>query len=155
MWGRKQVQKPKHCLKCQCFGKHQAVKCASIHDVCGQCGRQHRTSLCDENAREKWECSNCKATGNNTYKGHRVVDRRCLIFLKQVDRMNNTQQENRYRYFCTNLATWEINEHSGSGEQNMSDSQGQEQVDGQQKWELARGRLGGGKRGKGGSNMQR
>lgn len=44
---------------------------------------------------------------------------------------------------------------SVSSEQNMSDSQGQEQVGGQQKWEIARGRLGGGKRGEGGGNTQR
>lgn len=111
VWGRKQVQELKHCLKCQCFGEHRAAKCASIHDVCGWCGRQHRTRLCDENTREKWECSNCKATGNNTYKGQGTADRRCLIFLKRVNRMNNTRQENRYRDFCTtNPATWEINE---------------------------------------------
>ena len=35
VWGRKQVQEPRRCLKCQCFGEHKAAKCHSIHEVCG------------------------------------------------------------------------------------------------------------------------
>ena len=35
VWGRKQVQEPRRCLKCQCFGEHKAGKCHSIHNVCG------------------------------------------------------------------------------------------------------------------------
>jgi hypothetical protein len=27
VWGRKQVQEPKRCLKCQCFGEHKAIDC--------------------------------------------------------------------------------------------------------------------------------
>lgn len=156
VWGRKQVQEPKRCLKCQCFGEHRAAKCASIHDVCGRCGRQHRTSSCDENAKDKWECSNCKAMGNSTHKGHGAADRRCPIFLSRVSRMNNTRQENRYKYFCTtDPATWETFERN-TAEQNDADLRGSEQRGGGQKWEEVRGgRRGGGKKGEVSGNTQK
>ena len=35
VWGRKQVQELRRCLKCQCFGEHKAGECCLIHDVCG------------------------------------------------------------------------------------------------------------------------
>ena len=35
VWGRKQVQELRRCLKCQCFVEHKAAKCHSIHEVCG------------------------------------------------------------------------------------------------------------------------
>jgi hypothetical protein len=153
VWGRKQVQEPKRCLKCQCFGEHKAVKCGSIHDVCGRCGKQHRTSLCAENAKEKWECSNCKAMGNESHKGHGAADRRCPVFLARVDRMNKTRQENKYKYFCTtDPATWETYEHNDqdNDEQNKVDSHTQGQKGGSQRWEVAGARKGGGKKGGGG-----
>ena len=90
VWGRKQVQEPKRCLKCQCFGEHKDEKCALIHNVCGRCDSQHRTSLCAKEDKTKWECSNCKAAGNGGHKGHGAADRRCPIFLVRVDRMSIT-----------------------------------------------------------------
>lgn len=148
--GRKQLeaQEPKHCLKCQCFGEHKAARCASIHEVCGRCGKQHRTSLCDENNKEKWECStrNCKAAGNGRSKGHGAADRRCPVFLNRVDktRMNNTRHENRYRYFCTtDPATWETYEQHNHEEHQMPDSQGQSQWSEVHRRGVGRGRLGG------------
>ena len=27
VWGRKQIQEPRRCLKCQCFGEHKAIEC--------------------------------------------------------------------------------------------------------------------------------
>ena len=48
VWGRKQVQEPRRCLKCQCFGEHKAAECKLIHDVYGRCGKHHRTSVCSE-----------------------------------------------------------------------------------------------------------
>ena len=179
VWGRKQVQEPKRCLKCQCFGEHKAAKCASIHDVCGRCGNQHRTSLCTEDDKGKWECSNCKATGNGGHKGHGAADRRCPIFLARVDRMNNTRQENRYKYFCTtDPATWETHQPNGydktvrpdshmqgpgdypchtRDEQNGGDPHTQGYNGGSQGWQMAGGRKGGGKKGgrEAGSNTQR
>ena len=172
VWGRKQVQEPKRCLKCQCFGEHKAAKCASIHDVCGRCGSQHRTSLCTEDDKEKWECSNCKATGNGSHKGHGAADRRCPIFLARVDRMNNTRQENKYKYFCTtDPATWETHQPSGYDKSARTDSHMQGPRDeqdggdphmqgyngGSQGWQVAGGRKGGGKKGgrEADSNTQR
>ena len=154
VWGRKQVQEPKRCLKCQCFGEHKAAKCASIHDVCGRCGRQHRTSLCTENGKEKWECSNCKATGNGGFKGHGAADRRCPIFLARVDRMNRVRQENKYRYFCTtDPATWETHEFSSHDKQKETNLHMQEQGGGPRATEaVGDGRRGGRKGAEGGSS---
>ena len=156
VWGRKQIQEPKRCLKCQCFGEHKAAQCASIHDVCGRCGQQHRTGLCAENGRDKWECSNCKAVSNGKHRGHGAADRRCPIFLMRVDRMNRTWQENKYKFFCTSdPATWELHEHGRVEEQIVTDSRGQVQRGGTQRTGEARGRLGGGKKGEGGGNVQK
>ena len=179
VWGRKQVQEPKRCLKCQCFGEHKAAKCESINDVCGRCGSQHRTSLCKEDDKGKWECSNCKATGNGSHKGHGAADRRCPIFLVRADRMNNTRKENKYKYFCTtDPATWETHQYNGYDKTARSDSHMQGPGDhpghtrdeqdegdphmqgyngGSQGWQVAGGRKGGGtKGGRGaGSNTQR
>ena len=65
MWGRKQVQEPRRCLKCQCYGDHKAAKCRSIHEVCGRCGDQHRTSKCSKTDRSHFLCSNCKAASHD------------------------------------------------------------------------------------------
>jgi hypothetical protein len=35
VWVRKQLQEPKQCLKCQCFGEHKAASCVSRYEVCG------------------------------------------------------------------------------------------------------------------------
>lgn len=70
VWARKQLQEPRRCLKCQCFGEHRAAKCASIHEVCGRCGRQHRTSDCQEVDQSTFECSNCKTANNGKHGGH-------------------------------------------------------------------------------------
>ena len=101
---------------CQCFGEHKAAKCTSIHDVCSRCSSQHRTSLCTEDNKGKWEMGMLQLQGYRQWgsQGHRAVDRRCLIFLAQVDRMNNTRQENKYKYFCTtDPATWETHQPNG------------------------------------------
>ncbi|KAF8804013.1 hypothetical protein BYT27DRAFT_7073598, partial [Phlegmacium glaucopus] len=107
VWARKQLQEPSRCLKCQCFGEHRAAKCASIHEVCGRCGKQHRTSDCQEADQNAFECSNCKAADNGKHAGHGASDRRCPVFLERVDRMNQLCRENRYRFFCTaDPSTW-------------------------------------------------
>lgn len=151
VWGRKQAQEPKRCLKCQCFGEHKAAKCASIHEVCGRCSKQHRTSSCEENSKDRWECSNCKAAGNGNHKGHGAADRRCPIFLNRVERMYTTRQENRYKFFCTNdPATWETHERYNAGEQHTADLHEQGRKEDDQRRKAAKGRLGGGERGDGG-----
>ena len=156
VWGRKQAQEPKRCLKCQCFGEHKAAKCVSVHEVCGRCGGRHRTSLCEENDKGKWECSNCRTAGNGKHKGHGAADRRCQIFLNRVDRMNKSRQENQYRFFCTtDPATWETYEQRSNEGQHTPDSHGQNQAGDKQGRGGARGRLGGGKRGEGGGAVHK
>ncbi|KAF8800488.1 hypothetical protein BYT27DRAFT_7057547, partial [Phlegmacium glaucopus] len=107
VWARKQLQEPSRCLKCQCFGEHRAAKCASIHEVCGRCGKQHRTSDCQEVDQTVFECSNCKTANNGKHGGHGAVDRRCPVFLERVERVNRLCRENKYRFFCTaDPKTW-------------------------------------------------
>jgi hypothetical protein len=70
--------------------------------------------------------------------------------------MNNSRQENGYKYFCTtDPATWETHEHNTYAEQNADDLREPEQGGGLRKWEEARGRLTGRKRGGGGGNTQK
>ena len=149
VWGRKQVQEPRRCLKCQCFGQHKAAQCTSTVEFCGWCGSQHRMSDCAEKDKESMECSNCKAVANGKQKGHGAADRRCPIFLNRVDRMNKTWKENTYKYFCTaNPVTWETSLENYEGDQNMLDAQG---YGSDPQWqEGARGRLGRGNGGEGG-----
>ena len=119
VWGRKQIQEPRRCLKCQCFRKHKAIEYCSIHDVCGRCGSQHRTNLCNESNKEALVCSNCKAAKNNLHTGHGAVDRSCLIFLNRSHKMNKKRSENKYKYYCTNdPATLEINDSCKQEEHN-------------------------------------
>ena len=149
VWGRKQTQEPKRCLKCQCFGEHKAANCGSIHDVCDRCSRQHRTSSCEVNNKEHWECSNCKAAGNGNHKGHGAADRRCQIFLSRVDRMNKTRRDNNYKFFCTtDPATWETYEHRIYEGQRTTDVHGRDRAG--PALRQGKGRLGGGKPGEGG-----
>ena len=153
VWGRKQMQEPRRCLKCQCFGEHKAAQCLSAREVCGRCGGEHRTSTCVATDKDSMVCSNCKATGNGKQKGHGAADRRCPIFLGRVDRMNKVRKENNYKYFCTiDPATWETNSGSYEGDQYATDSQGYGGDAFRQ--EGARGSLGGGYRGEGGGGMQ-
>jgi len=88
VWVRKQLQEPRHCLKCQCFREHRAAKCASIHKVCGQCGKQHRTSDCQETDQGAFTCSNCKTVNNGKQGGHGTSDHCCLVFLEYVEWVN-------------------------------------------------------------------
>ena len=101
VWGRKQIQEPRRCLKCQCFSKHKAAECHSIHDTCRRCSNQHRTNLCDKPNKDVLVCSNCKAAKNDCHTGHGVADRRCLIFIDRMIKMNKTRNKNKYKYYCT------------------------------------------------------
>jgi hypothetical protein len=101
VWARKQLQEPRRCLKCQCFWEHRAAKCASIHEVCGRCRKQHRTSDCQETDQGAFTCSNCKTANNGKQGGHGASDRRCPVFLEHVEQVNRLCRENKYRFFCT------------------------------------------------------
>ena len=155
VWGRKQVQELRRCLKCQLFGEHKVAQCTSLQDVCGRCGGQCRTSACVEKDRGIMVCSNCRAANNGQQKGHGAADRRCPIFLAWVDRLNKTWKENSYRFFCTtDPATWENNLGYYGGDQ-PSDTQSYGDDLHWQEGMGGRGRLGGGLQGEGGGGMQR
>jgi len=85
VWVRKQLQEPQCCLKCQCFGEHRAAKCALIHEICGWCRKQHRTSDCQEMDQDAFMCSNCKTVSNGKQGGHGALDQCCPVFLEWVE----------------------------------------------------------------------
>ena len=119
VWAQKQLQQPRRCLKCQCFGGHKAATCGSAYGICGRCRGQHRTSDCQEENQNMFECSNCRIAKNGKHRGHDAADRRCPIFLAQVDRVNQLCRDNTYKYFCmTEPRTWEM--HSGPGNTHRS-----------------------------------
>jgi hypothetical protein len=108
VWARKQLQEPRRCLKCQCFGEHRAANCTSIHEVCGRCGKQHRTNECHEADQNTFECSNCRTAKNGKQAGHGAADRQCPVFLERVERANRQYRENGYRFYCTkDPRSWE------------------------------------------------
>jgi hypothetical protein len=45
VYARKQLQQPRRCLKCQCFGGYKG---GSAYGICGRCPGQHRMSDCGE-----------------------------------------------------------------------------------------------------------
>ncbi|KAF8806929.1 hypothetical protein BYT27DRAFT_7100428, partial [Phlegmacium glaucopus] len=79
VWGRKQTQEPRRCLKCQCFGTHKASQCAAIHETCGRCAKQHKTNSCPVTLQSEMECSNCRGNKEEQSTGHGAADRRCPI----------------------------------------------------------------------------
>ena len=99
VWGRKQVQELRRCLKCQCFGEHKAGECRCIHDVCGHCRNHHRTSVCDIIDRDTFTCLNCMAVKNNKHSGHGVADRRCPIFLLRLEKMSKSRNDSKYKFY--------------------------------------------------------
>ncbi|TDL30110.1 hypothetical protein BD410DRAFT_698130, partial [Rickenella mellea] len=102
VYGRKNLQEPKRCLKCQTFrANHLAAHCKSLHDTCGQCGGMHRTLNCNAEPGYRY-CSNCQIAG------HSASDRLCPIFQKECEKLLRWHPENKYRYFPTSYdpSTW-------------------------------------------------
>ena len=82
------------------------------------------------------------------HRGHGVVDRRCLNFIDRMIKMNKTINENKYKYYCTSdPATWEF---ADSCEQETPNTELHGAKGDDQRYIEVRGRLGGGRRGKGG-----
>ena len=100
VWGRKQIQEPRRCLKCQCYGEQKGAKCMSIHETCGHCGKQHKTVECQETNQEAFECTNCKTTKNDKHRGHGAADRQCPVFKEWTKQMNRICQENNTSIFA-------------------------------------------------------
>jgi hypothetical protein len=101
VYGRKDRQEPKRCMKCQKFRPtHRAATCAQIHDTCPKCGKMHRASECKEEIKF---CANCRAPG------HTASDRKCQVFQQELKRIGDWHPENNYRYFpvSDDPTTWE------------------------------------------------
>ena len=151
VWGRKQVQEPRRCLKCQCYEDHKATECWLIHKVCGRCGDQHRTSKCSETDRSCFSCSNCKAASNDKHAGHGTINRRCPIFLSRIEKMNKARSDNTYKFYCTaDPKTWETHETNAQEPHVAETNKKSIGYHEREEKERARGRLARGNRGDGG-----
>lgn len=85
-------QEPLQCLKCRGWG-HKALDCKAEKDTCGTCGKEHRTSDCnDKKARY---CVSCKSVT------HASWDRTCPEFLHRCELYNDRFPENSMLYFPT------------------------------------------------------
>ena len=106
-WARKLKMEPRHCLKGQKLGaRHMAAECKDV-EICGTCGKNHRTAHCDETDPTKFKCANCNTLG------HASWDHTCPKFLAACNRLEKNNSESKYKYFPDNNPwTWEqcINE---------------------------------------------
>jgi hypothetical protein len=92
---RKMLTEPRRCLKCQRFG-HYVPGCKATTDTCARCGEQHKTALCNVTEMASFKCANCKDPGA---KGHGAVDRNCLAFKTEKDKIQERVPENKYKFF--------------------------------------------------------
>lgn len=73
VFGRKLLQEPRRCYKCQGIGMaHIATACPQQGDTCGRCARSHKTTECQVDEPEQFKCANCNANR------HAAGDRACL-----------------------------------------------------------------------------
>jgi hypothetical protein len=85
-------QESLQCLKCRGW-EHKAQDCEAQTDACGTCGKDHRTSNC--NNKGNLYCVSCKSDA------HASWDRTCLEFLRRCDIYNDRYPENNMVYFPT------------------------------------------------------
>ena len=87
-----------------------------------------------------------------------MVERRCLIFLLRLQKMNNTRNKNKYKYFCTSdPKTWETNKATDQDRLGVKNSTARRdpcEIEKEREKDRGRGRLGGYKRGDGGGTQQ-
>jgi hypothetical protein len=69
---QKETKEPARCNKCQLYG-HYTMDCRAKKDTCVNCGKEHRTSAC--NQEEQW-CISCTAVT------HPSTSCRCLQFIR-------------------------------------------------------------------------
>ncbi|KAG1844474.1 hypothetical protein F4604DRAFT_1596142, partial [Suillus subluteus] len=85
VYGRKLIQEPTRCLKCQSFNStHVAAKCLQEHDTCGACGGQHRTATCTVTDQNRHCCKNCNV------EGHAAWSCDCPMFMGKWDSLSYT-----------------------------------------------------------------
>jgi hypothetical protein len=88
----KQKIEPIQCMKCRRWG-HFASECSSESDVCGSCGENHRTSLCQNKGK-----THCVSCGNDT---HASWSRDCPEFIRRCQIIDERNPENAMPYFPT------------------------------------------------------
>jgi hypothetical protein len=111
VWARRLKKEPHRCLKCQKIDtKHMAAACQSIKEVCGTCGKEHKTMDCMEDDHTKYHCANCQKMGHNSW------DRMCPKFIAACEWIKNNEPESSYTFFPRdNPWTWEQRDHNANG----------------------------------------
>ena len=93
---RKNLAEPMRCAKCHRYNAgHLAKDCPQAHEVCGTCGRAHKTRDCTRQDPTYHRCANCNVDGHPTWS------RDCPAFLDQLRRTDARYPENRLRFFPT------------------------------------------------------
>ena len=93
---RKNLAEPMRCSKCHRYNAgHLARDCQLTRDICGTCGKNHKTSDCLIREESQFRCANCNVAGHATW------DRECPVFLEQRRRMEARHPENGLRFFPT------------------------------------------------------
>jgi gas vesicle protein len=116
VYGRKLIQEPTRCLKCQSFdGAHVAAECPQEHDTCGTCSGQHRTASCTVTDQNQHRCKNCNM------EGHAAWSRVCPTFISKWESYKNRNEDAKYRFFLTDdPLTWEtLNDPAQPHEEDM------------------------------------
>ncbi|KAF8596971.1 hypothetical protein BDV93DRAFT_403042, partial [Ceratobasidium sp. AG-I] len=93
----KLLPEPMRCYNCQLDG-HLAKQCASP-EVCGSCGGNHRTDVCND--RKNLYCVTCKE------KGHPTWSTACPNYVTRCMNLTDRVPDNRYKYYVTSEEwTW-------------------------------------------------
>jgi hypothetical protein len=101
----KMLTKPKRCLKCQKYG-HHVSDCKATGDTCARCVEHHHMAQCTDNNTDLYHCANCT---DNEATGHGAVDRECMIFKAQCQKIQDRIPENKYKFFPTSAPqTWQL-----------------------------------------------
>jgi hypothetical protein len=95
---QKDIRTPGVCNKCQMYG-HILRDCKATLDTCGQCGRAHQTSTCQERTASK--CTPCRSNDHPT--NHESF----LIYHQHENSMMDRNPETISPYYLTNKEwTW-------------------------------------------------
>jgi hypothetical protein len=92
VWPKKQKQEPIQCLKCRRWG-HFVAECKSEKEVCGNCGKGHRTSACSNKG--KVYCAVCQDHMHTSWS------RECPEFIRRCIILDERNPKNTMPYFPT------------------------------------------------------
>lgn len=104
VFGRKLVQEPRCCYKCQGIGvAHIAANCPQENSMCGRCVGSHRTAEYMVESPAESKHINCNAAG------HAVRDRACPKFEAQHAKFIANNEANKYCFFLVgeDASMWE------------------------------------------------